>query len=975
MYLKMKISLPVAVIALLLTIRASAQQWQFAARYGGGIAGFSDAINAMCTDASGNVYVTGNFNNSINFGNGTAGLTATTGGTQTEGFVAKFNAAGLCQWSIDFGGPATDAGGLGIVTDGTTVYVTGASQFPCTIGASTPLLSVGGSTDGVVFALNASTGATIWARAFGGDRTNDRGQAICMDNAGHIYISGVFATRTAGPTAYFGVPGAFPRTVNGNMNQPTSDLFVAQLNAATGNFNWVSAGGAASQETPQVIGNDNISGSGIAFLPAQDQLVIAGSFANATASYFSNGSATSSFSLPNAGQADICLLRMDVSGNFVSALTAGGTSNDEALAVTYDANTSAAYINGNFNSAAVTGAFNLINTAGGFDEVYYARYEPAAHSFAWVKSAGGSAGGNDFSFANDAGATGVYITGRFQSTISFPTATTPLTTTAAGFDDVFLIKVDPATGNATQLATAGSATSGTDAGMAVAVSTNNNIWVGGIFSGGFMSFAPSNPSVSVTAGNDLELYLARYNDPPPFIISHPPASTTCLGLSSVFTATASGASLQYQWQESTDAAFSSPVTLTNTGIYSGATTATLTISNNTTINGRYYRVRVSNSGGTVYSNTALLNATIPILPSAYTGQAQPVNTNNNLYYGIPCRLIDKVVPSGASPVTGTVTSEVWVESTVPAHNSIPFVQRHYQITPSVNPATATATITLYFSQTEFDAFNAAPNSVPDLPTGPFDNTGKANLRIGKYSGSSNDLTGLPGSYTSTSSVIDPPDANITWNAVTGLWEITFDVTGFSGFIIQTSQFVLPVNLLSFNAQVTREDVLVSWKTTGELNHDHFELERSTDGSGFTTVAGIAPAPGTGIKNYAHTDAGATLLNTSKLYYRLKMVSTTGAVEYSQIIVVHIAPPTSPVTRIGPNPFQNKLEAGWYMPESQKLTIQLTDIYGRRITQESLQAPKGFSTYSIGKVSQLMPGVYILTVIMDKQSYSFKVLKN
>lgn len=956
------------------TVPASAQQWQYAGEYGGNVAGFSDAVNTLCTDATGNVYVTGNYNSSINFGNGTATLTANTTGTKTDGFVAKFNAAGLCQWAINFGGAATDAGGLGIITDGTTVYITGSSQFPCTIG-STVVTAVGGSTDGIVFALNASTGALVWAKAFGGAGVLDKGQAICMDNAGHIYITGTFGTRTTNATASFGAAGAFPRTVQGNISSYTTDLFVAQLTAATGVFNWVSTGGAASQETPSlVVGNDNVSGSGIAFLPTQNQLVIAGSFANANATYYSNGSSTASVSLTNAGQADICILRMDLAGNFLTGLSAGGPNPEEALAITYDATTSAAYLSGYFNSASVSGAFSVTNSSAGFDEVYYARYEPVTNTIAWAKSASGSASGNDYAFANDVSSTGMYITGRYQSSISFPGATTPFTATSVGSDDVFLVKVDAATGNAIELATAGSTTSGTDAGVDVAVSTNNNIWVGGIFAGGTLSFSPSS-SISVTAGLDAELFIARYNDPPPVITSQPVASITCLGLSSQFTVVATGSSLTYQWQESTDAAFTAPTSLTSTGIYSGATTATLTISDNTTVNGKYYRVIISNGGGTVYSNAVQLNATMPTLPAVHTSATQAVNTVNNLYYGSTCQLIDKVAPSGVVAVTGSVTSEVWVESSVPRYGSNPFVQRHYQIIPATNPFTATGTVTLYFSQAEFDAFNAAPGSVADLPTGAADNAGKANLRIGQYKSTSNNASGLPGSYTPTPAiVIDPVDANITFNAVTGLWQVTFDVTGFGGFFVQTSSIPLPLNLLAFAAQVAGADVIVNWKTDEEVNHDHFELERSADGRSFTSIAPIAPLTGSGIKYYSYTDAGAAQTNTPKLFYRLKMVSQSGAVEYSQIVIVNLTTPSGPVTRVGPNPFHNNLEVGLYLQAGSQLMIQLTDQYGRRVVQETLQAPKGFSTYIMNKAPSLTPGMYVLTVNTDGATYSFKIVK-
>lgn len=962
-------------IALLISIQALTQQWQFAARFGGSVAAFSDAAKAICTDAAGNIYVTGNFNSTINFGNGTTPLTATATGTQTEGFVAKFNSAGLCQWAIDFGGAATDQGGLGIVTDGTTVFVTGQSQFPCMIGTFGPLASVGGSTDGIVFALNASTGATIWARAFGGGITIDMGQAICMDGSGNIYISGVFSTRTTNPTASFGTAGAFPRTVQGNIASATSDLFVAQINATTGNFNWVSAGGASSQAAPLIVGNDNISGSGIAFIPSLNEIVVAGSFASSTANYFSNGSGTSSVTLTNNGQADICLLRLNLSGNFISGVAAGGANPDEALGLTYDAASNDVYIAGYFNSPGISGAISLTNSvvAGGFDEIYYARYNLTSNSFTWAKSAAGSAGGNDFAFAIASGATGIYVTGRFQGNISFPTSATPLTASSTGFDDVYLVKLNPSNGNATQLGIGNSVT-GTDAGMGVAVSTDNNIWIAGFFAGSTLSFTPSSPPVSVTIGVDQELFIARYNDPPPTISTHPSASTACRGLAASFTVAATGSLLNYQWQESADAGFTSPVTLTNTGIYSNTTTATLTISDNSTVDGRYYRAIVTNSGGTATSNGALLTATAPVLPAANISTTHAVNTSNNLYYGAACALIAKVVPSGAAPVTGNITTEVWVEGTVPTYLSQPFVQRHYQITPSANPTTATATITLYFSQAEFDAFNAAPGSVANLPANSLDDAGKGNLRIQKYAGSSNNSSGLPGSYTSTSTLINPDDAFIVWNAVTNLWEISFDVTGFSGFVVHTNQFSLPVNLVSFSAQLSGTHVQLNWKTSDELNNDHFELERSIDGRTFAPIANLPSLNGSGIKNYDWMDANAASMNTSRIFYRLKIVSNSGSVEYSNIIAVSLGKSTGIITSIGPNPFKDKLNINLNMPASGKLIMKLTDMNGKVLLQENVQAPRGFSTYVMKRVERLSAGMYYLSVEFDEQLQSFKLIK-
>lgn len=71
-----------------------------------------------------------------------------------------------------------------------------------------------------------------------------------------------------------------------------------------------------------------------------------------------------------------------------------------------------------------------------------------------------------------------------------------------------------------------------------------------------------------------------------------PAGTTF----TVAATTNDGGTLSYQWQLSTDAG-SSYANITNGGVYSGATTATLTISDSTGLNGNRYRVQIASTGG------------------------------------------------------------------------------------------------------------------------------------------------------------------------------------------------------------------------------------------------------------------------------------------------------------------------------------------------------------------------------------------
>ena len=105
------------------------------------------------------------------------------------------------------------------------------------------------------------------------------------------------------------------------------------------------------------------------------------------------------------------------------------------------------------------------------------------------------------------------------------------------------------------------------------------------------------------------------------ISSQPSNSTICAGTQTTFTVGASGTTPTYQWQESTNSG-TSWSNITNTGVYSGATTAILTLTNVTAgMNSYQYRVIVSgvapcgpvnSAAGTLTVNTPPVIITQPV---------------------------------------------------------------------------------------------------------------------------------------------------------------------------------------------------------------------------------------------------------------------------------------------------------------------------------------------------------------------------
>ncbi len=104
---------------------------------------------------------------------------------------------------------------------------------------------------------------------------------------------------------------------------------------------------------------------------------------------------------------------------------------------------------------------------------------------------------------------------------------------------------------------------------------------------------------------------------PPVVTSQPQSLTTCCSNSVVFSVTASGCALTYQWQKN-------ETNLTDGGNVSGSTTDVLTLNPTTISDAGGYRVIISNAYGSVTSSNATLTVSPSPSPPVITSQPQSV---------------------------------------------------------------------------------------------------------------------------------------------------------------------------------------------------------------------------------------------------------------------------------------------------------------------------------------------------------------
>ncbi len=156
----------------------------------GGLLG--DMSYALVLDSNNNIYITGNFQGTVDFDPG-AGTQNFTSMGNYDIFVLKLNNSGNYKWVKQMGGTQDDGAYAIALGLGNTIYTTGYFQGTADFdpGSGTKYILSNGGSDIFVSKLD-SNGNYVWAGDMGGT-SNEAGFSILLDYNNNIVTSGFFA--------------------------------------------------------------------------------------------------------------------------------------------------------------------------------------------------------------------------------------------------------------------------------------------------------------------------------------------------------------------------------------------------------------------------------------------------------------------------------------------------------------------------------------------------------------------------------------------------------------------------------------------------------------------------------------------------------------------------------------------------------------------------------------------------------------
>ena len=332
-----------------------------------------------------------------------------------------------------------------------------------------------------------------------------------------------------------------------------------------------------------------------------------------------------------------------------------------------------------------------------------------------------------------------------------------------------------------------------------------------------------------------------------------------------------------------------------------------------------------------------------------------------------CRLIATINDAAGGNVLGSVQACATVLPAAQVYNGQPYFARSYSIsTTSDGPST----ITLYLTQDDFDDYNAIAGTFPTINAST--SVGSVSFCVAQVPQTA--LPGAPGVNTIEFA------ATATWNASASRWEVILPtaVTNAGYYFHACNPFntPLPVNITRFDGHKGTSTDILEWTTSSEQNNAYFNLQHSTDGVTFTTLAKVNSKA---IGGNSNTDLNYSTINPKPVlghnYYRLQQVDLDGHTSYETRIVDLIWGAEGSSVSIYPNPATNVLNIDYLSNESINTHVKILDMSGRTVKQVLVKSQAGMNSINID-IAALADGIYTVQIFENNNlSFVQKVRKN
>jgi uncharacterized repeat protein (TIGR01451 family) len=185
--------------------------------------------------------------------------------------------------------------------------------------------------------------------------------------------------------------------------------------------------------------------------------------------------------------------------------------------------------------------------------------------------------------------------------------------------------------------------------------------------------------------------------------------------------------------------------------------------------------------------------------------------------------------------------------------------------------------------------------------------------------------------------------------------------------------ILPIQVLTFTGKQQGYTTMLNWSIITKDEIERFEVERSINNVTYSKIGTVIKTVQLNtLQQFNYTD-DVSSITASTLYYRIKIITKTGEVYYSNSIVIGIKSQSNTTVTIAPNPVVTEVNIKFTSTVDEKIEIRLVDNAGRIIVKEMKQVVKGGNTLQLTNLNKLSSGLYIMQFMLNGEIQYAKIL--
>jgi hypothetical protein len=229
---------------------------------------------------------------------------------------------------------------------------------------------------------------------------------------------------------------------------------------------------------------------------------------------------------------------------------------------------------------------------------------------------------------------------------------------------------------------------------------------------------------------------------------------------------------------------------------------------------------------------------------------------------------------------------------------------------------------------------------------------------------------IVGTTTGPNIVVDSPGTYmVTQRLSAGCNPYAYDTVA---IVYQSNCTTLDNTVLDFKGAINNHLAKLDWTIADNENVSYFEVERSFDGRTFDRVN---QTTANGLKSFASYSAYDNLDHLSlpnAIYYRLKIVKTSGGVSYSQVIRIPYGKSLTKLSII-PNPVYDVMQVAVNAGDNGSIDLDIFDMSGKVVRRLKANVQSGVNVISFDQLSKLHEGMYIVVVYTGEEILRQKIV--